>query len=542
MYKQIIITALSVLLAWGNLFAQFRPSPDGVKLERTIQLIKSLYVDDVDSKKLAEAAIRAMLAELDPHSSYLNEEEVLAMNEPLQGNFNGIGISFNMLTDTLYVMEVISGGPSQKVGILPGDKIIQVNDTTIAGVKMGNQEVVKRLRGPKGTVVNVKIQRRGVPGLMEFRIVRDKIPITSIDASYMVTHNVGYIRLSRFGVTSGTEFKMAERELRSKGMKHLILDLTDNGGGILQTANEIADEFLGENKLIVYTEGKNQPRFTMNASGNDELKGGKLVVLVNGASASASEILAGAIQDWDRGVVVGRRTFGKGLVQRQLPLPDGTMIRLTVARYYTPTGRSIQKPYETGNIDAYNRDFVNRYNHGELFVADSIRFPDSLRYTTLVNKRTVYGGGGIMPDYFVPMDTTSGTMFHANLNAKGIINRAAISEVDIKREVLLQKYPDVLSFNKGYIISDEVVGRLKNIAKEENVEWNDDEFTTSRPLIFVQFKALMARDLFDSSAFFRIINEENDIFLEGLKIISDDNRYNGLLRGVGSNVGQLSRK
>lgn len=542
MYKQIIITALSVLLAWGNLFAQFRPSPDGVKLERTIQLIKSLYVDDVDSKKLAEAAIRAMLAELDPHSSYLNEEEVLAMNEPLQGNFNGIGISFNMLTDTLYVMEVISGGPSQKVGILPGDKIIQVNDTTIAGVKMGNQEVVKRLRGPKGTVVNVKIQRRGVPGLMEFSIVRDKIPITSIDASYMVTHNVGYIRLSRFGVTSGTEFKMAERELRSKGMKHLILDLTDNGGGILQTANEIADEFLGENKLIVYTEGKNQPRFTMNASGNDELKGGKLVVLVNGASASASEILAGAIQDWDRGVVVGRRTFGKGLVQRQLPLPDGTMIRLTVARYYTPTGRSIQKPYETGNIDAYNRDFVNRYNHGELFVADSIRFPDSLRYTTLVNKRTVYGGGGIMPDYFVPMDTTSGTMFHANLNAKGIINRAAISEVDIKREVLLQKYPDVLSFNKGYIISDEVVGRLKNIAKEENVEWNDDEFTTSRPLIFVQFKALMARDLFDSSAFFRIINEENDIFLEGLKIISDDNRYNGLLRGVGSNVGQLSRK
>jgi carboxyl-terminal processing protease len=542
MYKQIIITALSVLLAWGNLFAQFRPSPDGVKLERTIQLIKSLYVDDVDSKKLAEAAIRAMLAELDPHSSYLNEEEVLAMNEPLQGNFNGIGISFNMLTDTLYVMEVISGGPSQKVGILPGDKIIQVNDTTIAGVKMGNQELVKRLRGPKGTVVNVKIQRRGVPGLMEFSIVRDKIPITSIDASYMVTHNVGYIRLSRFGVTSGTEFKMAERELRSKGMKHLILDLTDNGGGILQTANEIADEFLGENKLIVYTEGKNQPRFTMNASGNDELKGGKLVVLVNGASASASEILAGAIQDWDRGVVVGRRTFGKGLVQRQLPLPDGTMIRLTVARYYTPTGRSIQKPYETGNIDAYNRDFVNRYNHGELFVADSIRFPDSLRYTTLVNKRTVYGGGGIMPDYFVPMDTTSGTMFHANLNAKGIINRAAISEVDIKREVLLQKYPDVLSFNKGYIISDEVVGRLKNIAKEENVEWNDDEFTTSRPLIFVQFKALMARDLFDSSAFFRIINEENDIFLEGLKIISDDNRYNGLLRGVGSNVGQLSRK
>ena len=224
---------------------------------------------------------------------------------------------------------------------------------------------------------------------------------------------MGYIRLSRFGVTSGEEFKKASSELKAQGMKHLILDLTDNGGGILQVANEIADEFLGENRLIVYTEGKNQPRFTMNATGGDELKGGKLVILVNGSSASASEILAGAIQDWDRGVVVGRRTFGKGLVQRQLPLPDGTMIRLTVARYYTPTGRSIQRPYQEGNLDAYNQDFIDRFQHGELFEADSIHFPDSLKYTTLVNKRTVYGGGGIMPDYFVPIDTTRHGTPHA---------------------------------------------------------------------------------------------------------------------------------
>jgi carboxyl-terminal processing protease len=358
-------------------------------------------VDDVDASGLTEAAIRGMLKELDPHSTYLNKEEVKAMNEPLQGNFDGIGISFNMLTDTLYVMEVISGGPSQKVGIMPGDKIIYVNDTLIAGVKKNNQDVVSMLRGPKGTEVNVKVLRRGVPELMPFRIVRDRIPITSIDASYMVADDIGYIRLSRFGITSGDEFRQAEQELRSQGMDHLILDLTDNGGGILQTANDIVDEFLGDGKLIVYTEGKNQPRYTMNATGDDELKGGKLVILVNEASASASEILAGAIQDWDRGVIVGRRTFGKGLVQRQLPLPDGTMIRLTVARYYTPTGRSIQKPYENGDQDAYNMDFVNRYNHGELFQADSIHFPDSLKYTTLVNKRTVYGGGGIMPDYFV---------------------------------------------------------------------------------------------------------------------------------------------
>ena len=528
--------AVGVLLVSGSALAQFRPSPEGLKIERTLQLINSLYVDDVDSKELTEAAIRAMLEELDPHSSYLNEEEVRAMNEPLQGNFDGIGISFNMLTDTLYVMEVISGGPSQKVGIMAGDKIIRVNDTLIAGVKMNNQDVIKRLRGPKGTVVNVEVLRRGVPQLMEFRIVRDKIPITSIDAAYMVTNDIGYIRLSRFGISSATEFKQAERTLKAQGMKHLIFDLTDNGGGILQTANEIADEFLDDSRLIVYTEGKNQPRFTMNATAGGELQRGKLVVLVNGASASASEILAGALQDWDRGVVVGRRTFGKGLVQRQLPLPDGTMIRLTVARYYTPSGRSIQKPYEVGNKDAYNQDFMNRYAHGELFDADSIRFADSLKYKTLVNQRTVYGGGGIMPDYFVPVDTTSGTMFHANLNAKGVINRVAISEVDNQRTMLLQQFPDVVHFMSGFRVSEELNQRLRSIAAAEQVEWNEEEYGRSKELIFVQLKALIARDLYDSSAFYRIINEENDIFSEGLQIISDDLRYEGLLKGLGSNV------
>lgn len=536
MQNKILAMVVGALLISGSTLAQFRPSAEGIKLERTLQLVNSLYVDDVDSKELTEAAIRAMLEELDPHSSYLNEEEVRAMNEPLQGNFDGIGISFNMLTDTLYVMEVISGGPSQKVGIMPGDKIIQVNDTLIAGVKMNNQDVIKRLRGPKGTVANVKILRRGVPEMMEFRIVRDKIPITSIDAAYMVTDDIGYIRLSRFGITSADEFKRAERTLKEQGMKHLIFDLTDNGGGILQTANEIADEFLEDERLIVYTEGKNQPRFTMNATEKGELQNGKLVVLVNGASASASEILAGALQDWDRGVVVGRRTFGKGLVQRQLPLPDGTMIRLTVARYYTPSGRSIQRPYEEGNKDAYNQDFMNRYTHGELFVADSIHFPDSLKYTTLVNKRVVYGGGGVMPDYFVPVDTTSGTLFHSNLNAKGIINRVAIAEVDNHRRTLMQKFPNVLSFMTGYQVTEEMKQRLRLLAADEKLEWDEEEYERSQKLIFVQLKALIARDLYDSSAFYRIINEENDIFGEGLQIISDDLRYNGLLKGVGSNV------
>lgn len=538
MQKQILIVLISVFLFSGNAFSQYRPSPDGIKLERTLQLINGLYVDDVDTRKLTEAAIRGMLKELDPHSSYLDEEEVRAMNEPLQGNFDGIGISFNMLTDTLYVMEVISGGPSQKVGIMPGDKIIYVNDTLIAGVKMNNQDVIKRLRGPKGTIANVKVLRRGVPELMHFRIVRDKIPITSIDAAYMVAGDIGYIRLSRFSVTSAREFNQAEKELKSQGMKHLIFDLTDNGGGILQIANDIADEFLGEGKLIVYTEGKNQPRFTMEATDTDNFEGGNLVVLVNGNSASASEIVAGALQDWDRAVVVGRRTFGKGLVQRQLPLTDGTMIRLTVARYYTPTGRSIQKPYEMGNAEDYNKDILNRFNHGEMFVADSIHFPDSLKYTTLVNKRTVYGGGGIMPDYFVPIDTTSGTMLHLNLNAKGVINRLAVAEVDVNRHKLEQKYPDVLSFTHDFQVSDEMIARLKQIAAEEGVEWNESQFATSRALILLQLKALIARDLYDTSAFFRIINEENEIFREGLKILSDRHRYNDLLRGIGSNIAQ----
>lgn len=314
-------------------------------------------------------------------------------------------------------------------------------------------------------------------------------------------------------------------------MKHLLLDLTDNGGGILQTANEIVDEFLGDGKVIVYTEGKNQPRFVMNATGEDELNGGKLIVLVNGSSASASEILAGAIQDWDRGVIVGRRSFGKGLVQRQLPLPDGTMIRLTVARYYTPSGRSIQKPYEGGDIDAYNRDFINRYNSGELFEADSIHLPDSLKYKTLVNGRTVFGGGGIMPDYFVPIDTTSGTMFHATLNARGVVNRTAISEVDNNRTNLLNKHPNVGSFMNNYKVTDILENKLKSIADEVDVEWNDEEYSKSKDLIFIQLKALIARDLYDSSAFYRIINEENDIYIEGLKVILDDEKYYELLKG-----------
>ncbi len=527
--KKILLLLYVTLLCASSAFAQFRPSADGLKLDRTLRLIQGLYVDDVDSEKLTEAAIRAMLTQLDPHSQYLNKDEVKALNEPLQGNFEGIGISFNMVTDTLYVMEVISGGPSQKVGIMPGDRFIYVNDTLIAGTKLKNEDIIKRLRGSKGTSIDVKVLRRGMKDLLDFRIVRDKIPIYSIDATYMVDNDTGYIRLSRFGATSHEELLTALKKLQTQGMKDIILDLTGNGGGILQTATEIVNEFLSQDRLIVYTEGKNQPRFTMNANSKGQFLTQDMVVLVDEGSASASEILAGAIQDWDRAVVIGRRTFGKGLVQRQLPLPDGTMIRLTVAKYYTPTGRSIQKPYESGKTEDYNRDLFNRMEHGEFMHADSIRFPDSLKYTTLIKKRTVYGGGGIMPDYFVPVDTTIVTKLHRNLIGKGIITKLSLNKVDGNRKKLLKDFPSVTRFKNQFQIQPEWIDEMKEMAKADKIEWNEEEFSKSKDLIFTQIKALMARDLYDSSAYFTIINDENDIFKEGQRIINDKQAYNRLL-------------
>lgn len=512
-------------------YAQLSPSQEGMKFERTIQLIKNLYVDDANTGKITEKAIRAMLAELDPHSTYLSKDEVAQMNEPLQGNFEGIGITFNMLTDSLYVIDVISGGPSQKAGIMPGDKFIYVNDTLIAGVKMNNRDVIKKLRGAKGSTVRVKVLRRGNADLMTFNIVRDKIPIYSIDAAYMVDKNTGYIRLSRFGATSYDEFREAEKKLRAQGMQDMILDLTDNGGGILQIATDLTDEFLDTGKLIVYTEGKRQPRFTMEATPKGNFSKGNVVVLVNEYSASASEILSGALQDWDRAVVVGRRTFGKGLVQRQIPLTDGSMIRLTVARYYTPTGRSIQKPYAEGDIKSYNADVLNRFNRGELMHADSIHFPDSLKYTTLVNKRTVYGGGGIMPDYFVPIDTGRVSTLHRELLAKGVIYKISMAEVDKNRKTLLAGYPDVEVFKNSYTISDDIVSQIKQTADKEKIKWDDKQFQSSKDLIFIQLKSLIARDLYEQSAYFRIMNDENEIFQEGLKIINDPQRYSDLLSG-----------
>lgn len=487
------------------------------KLQLAEFAIANLYVDEVDEGKLVEDAIISMLKELDPHSTYSNPEEVKELNEPLQGNFDGIGIQFNMATDTLFVIQPVSGGPSEKVGILAGDRIIEVNDTVIAGVKMSTDDVMRRLRGKRGTKVNVKIMRRGVKELLPFTITRDKIPVYSLDASYMVNSRIGYIRINRFGATTGQEFVDALHRLRKAGMKDLILDLQGNGGGYLNAAIEVVNQFLGRKQLIVYTEGRRNPRAEFDAEGNGDFLTGRLAVLVDEFSASASEIVTGAIQDWDRGVVVGRRTFGKGLVQRPIDLPDGSMIRLTVARYYTPSGRCIQKPYES--IEQYNRDLIDRYNRGEMLSADSIHFPDSLKYKTLRLGRTVYGGGGIMPDYFVPVDTTMYTGYYLALRDKGAIVQQNLKWVDAHRAEWMAKYKDFSHFDHEFEVTPAMLEELKALGKTLGVEYKEEEYRLALPLIKAQLKALIARDLWDMNEYFQVINRLSDSMNKAIELL-----------------------
>lgn len=527
--KKIFILGLFLSCFFSTIFAQMKMSEGSKKVATTMAIIENMYVDNINDEKLSEDAIRTLLEKLDPHSTYISSDEVREMNEPLEGNFDGIGISFNMMTDTLYIIETIAGGPSEKVGILPGDKIIYVNDTLIAGVKRTNKDIMSRLRGPKGTTVNVKILRKGEKDLLSFKITRAKIPIFSLDATYMINSTTGYIRLSRFGATTAKEFKDACKDLKSKGMKNLILDLEGNGGGYLSAAIDLSNEFLSKDKLIVYTEGAHQPKQTVNSSGGGLLEEGKLIILTNEGSASASEIVSGAIQDWDRGVIVGRRTFGKGLVQRQLPLQDGSMLRLTVARYYTPTGRGIQKPYVSGDNESYAKDVIERYNKGEMMNADSIHFPDSLKYTTLINKRTVYGGGGIMPDYFVPIDTMSYSHYLRKIVGNGLIYKTALKEVDNNRKALLAKYPTGDDFSKNYTTSDQILNNLIAAATEEKIEYKEDEYLRSKELIKTQLKFLMARDLYNTTTYVKILNEDNEVYKAEVNIIGDDKLYNSLL-------------
>lgn len=532
--KKLLYTAVGLALMAGvaGMRAQFGDASQKLRVAEAV--INQFYVDTVNEDRLVENAIKGMLDKLDPHSSYSNAEETRELNEPLEGNFSGIGITFNMSSDTLYVIHTVSGGPSERVGILAGDRIIAVNDTSIAGQKMKNSRIMKMLRGPKGTTVDVKVLRRGrgnTPDTIPFTITRDQIPIYSVDAAYMVDPKTGYLRLNKFAADTRDEVTKAVNDLKRQGMRQLILDLVDNGGGYLNAAVDLLSELLAPNSLAVYTEGRASSRYdhyTVPMGKTPLLDKGRLVVMVNQYSASASEITAGAVQDQDRGLIVGRRSFGKGLVQRPFPFPDGSMMRLTVAHYYTPSGRDIQKPYAAGDQKKYNHDILDRLQSGELMHADSIKYIDSLKVNTLRLKRPIYGGGGISPDVFVPLDTTDFTNYYRDVMAKGDINKYAIRYVDNNRATLKKKYSDDTAFVKNFTVSPEMLRELYDMAEKDGVKFNEEEARKSEPLFKAVIKGLIGRDTYDNPTYFKVFNEYDPIFKEAYRLINSPD-YDRLL-------------
>lgn len=526
--KKIIFFVFALAVAFGTKAQQM---PEHLlKLMYTGNIISNFYVDSPDNDKIAEEAVKAMLKELDPHSTYTDKKETKALLEQMQGSFSGIGIQYNMVSDTLYVIQTTPNGPSERAGILAGDKVVEVNDTVIAGVKMTRTDIMSRLRGKKGTQVKVGIVRRGINRLLEFNLVRDDISTETVDAAYMIDKKNGYIRITSFGAKTHNEFVAKLDSLKGLGMRNLVLDLQGNGGGFLNAAVDIANEFLARESLVVYTEGRTTGRHDYMAQGGGRFLEGNVAVLVDETSASAAEILAGAIQDWDRGVVVGRRSFGKGLVQRPFELFDGSMIRLTIARYYTPSGRCIQKPYS--DSIKYEDDLMRRYNSGEMSSADSIHFADSLKTRTLRLGRTVYGGGGIMPDYFVPMDTTKYTAYHRALAAKGSIIQASLRYLDENREELVSKYRSIEEFDEKFVVDDRYMTILREQALKDSVELKggDEELARTLPELKKQLKMYIARDLWDMSEFIMLYNKYSDSFQKAYELVRCKNMDKVLLK------------
>jgi len=526
-----ILVAIAMGVALSLTVAAQRTMPQAMqKLLNAEYAISSLYVDSVNEDKLVEDAIKGMLENLDPHSSYTDAKETKELEEPLQGEFSGLGIQFNMNKDTLYVIQTVPGGPSERVGVLAGDRIIYVNDTVIAGVKMKNSDIQKRLRGKKGTHVTIKVKRPGVKELITFRITRDNIPVHSIDATYMMDERTGYLRISRFGAKTHEEMMDALKKLKKQGMTQLIMDLSDNGGGYLNAAIDMCNEFLDRGQLMVYTEGENAPRNEANANGWGEYKDLHMVVIVNQYSASAAEIFAGAMQDWDRAVIVGRRSFGKGLVQRPFKFEDGSMMRLTVARYYTPSGRCIQKPYNRGDKKAYEKELLDRANVGEYYSLDSIQFNDTLRYTTRLNGRTIYGGGGVMPDVYVPIDTSEYSTYYRDLTAKGLINQFAIKYVDKNRKSIGKQFKNVKDFDRDFVVTDEMMRNLIAMGEQDSVKYDEEKYRTSEQLLKAIVKGLIARDVYgDPGAYSVVINHRNRDVQAAYEVLNDRDRYNRLL-------------
>ena len=496
------------------------PQEAAQKFGTLMRYIGQLYVDSVSVEDLTERAMVKMLEDLDPHSVYFSAEELKEADEPLNGNFDGIGVQFNIFKDTIMVVSPISGGPSERLGIRAGDRIVEVDGENTAGIGITNRDVMKLLKGPKGTVVQVGIKREGESELLTFDITRDKIPIYSIDAAHMVDKKIGYIKVSRFAKTTMDEFRDAILSLQDQGMKDLILDLQGNGGGMLRTAIAMSDEFLSDDKLIVYTEGRAFEREDTFAQYKGLFEKGRLVVLIDEASASASEIVSGAVQDWDRGLVVGRRSFGKGLVQRPMRLPDGSAVRLTVQKYYTPAGRCIQKPYDEG-VEAYRKEKFERYEKGEFMTLDSLDLPDSLMHKTRILEREVYGGGGILPDLFVPLDTTLNSPTFSRILRKGLCSKYALAEVDAHRTAWETRHASEDDFVRDMDFSEEEIAAFKAYVVEEGVEVDEEDWARSLPAIELRLKAFFGRNTYESKTFYRVIGGLNEALQEAIRVLND---------------------
>ena len=514
-----ISLSLAAGILLGNLIARNAQTTNAGafynKIDLVLELIKNNYVDSISTHELEEKSIPEILSKLDPHSLYIPAAELKEVREPLEGNFEGIGVQFNIKNDTVYIINTIAGGPSEKVGIQAGDKIITVDDSLIAGVHITNDMVIKKLKGPKGTKVRVGIKRNGEKELLPFTITRDKIPLYSISSAYMINDSIGYVKLTRFAITSADEFHEAVKKLHAQGMKKLIFDLRGNGGGILQAAKKIVDEFLPEGKLIVYTQGRSRPRYDYLATDEGDCENDDLVILVDSWSASASEIVAGAIQDNDRGLIIGRRTFGKGLVQEPITFNDGSAIRLTTARYYTPTGRCIQKPYNNG-IQAYEEEVFHRMINGELEHADSIHIPDSLKYTTPGGK-IVYGGGGIIPDIFVPVDTSYYSPYFSRIVNRGLIYQFSLQYTDSKRTVL-RKFKDYKELT-SYLEGQNLLSQIENFCAAKGIKPVVKDIAISKDEILLRAKAYIIRNIFDDAGFYPILNQSDNVVQKALEVL-----------------------
>jgi carboxyl-terminal processing protease len=509
--------------------AKTDPNAGLKKFNTAMQIIKYAYVDTVNEDKLVDKAIISVLEDLDPHSVYIPKKDLQRANEPLEGNFEGVGIQFEILKDTITIVHPTPGGPSEKLGIMSGDKIIKIDGEVVVGKQVTNQFVLDHLRGKRGSKVTVSIYRRGKKDLIDYTIIRDKIPINSIDAAYIIAPGIGYINLNRFAQTTIQEFDEWVGKLRAEGMQSLILDLRNNPGGYMAPAIELSDEFLGPGKLIVYTEGSKSPREDFYSSAKGNFESGQLIVMINENSASSSEIVSGAVQDWDRGLIVGRRSFGKGLVQRPYNLPDSSQIRLTTARYHTPSGRCIQKPY-TGGVESYYQDFSNRLKKGELVHPDSIHFPDSLKYFT-AKHRVVYGGGGIMPDVFIPWDSTPITDYYLDIRRNNLVNVVVGDYVDKNRKELEKKYPDFNTFNKEFVANEAFMKLFFDAADSAKVKYDEKGYLASEKLIKAQIKGLIAQKLWDYVAYYRVLNEVDPEVIQTLKIMQEDTDFKLLDNG-----------